>query len=443
MKMVFFISISLLCASLFAATEVEQASSYNMALAHSLLAAKNACNAPTRLPSFDDIFFLADARIVSFIPQVGNTTSDLSFASVLWSWSSDFPSAARFSIREDERCPAGEIRYSTPSNPSLSGALSYLYGNSTETLALSSASANPIPLNLSANKLTDADFLQPFAPLSLTLHATISIAYSFSKSSYSYQCVSMDGYTGCGCEENYYQGFRTFQRSFSDARNFSVEVGPNSLLWLNPPLSSRLTGDEDSKVALFARRLPANISLVFKGKEIATVQPYSFSMRTGPCGEAIVDREFSFSPSKAAAAGVFMNTSAPIFPSQLVEKNASYFPFYLKFPWRADAGKANFTIIYEDAFSHQQEFSREFSVREPMPFFPSSSVAGGEGAMEKSATDGSCAMEKRKASDEATAAAYPARAQPGAFPDFSLVAVAFALPLAIGAAAFVRRLEWL
>jgi|GEM_PF-1164843 len=439
--------ILVLFAPLFSVAEVEQASSQNIALAPSLLGAENACGAPSQLPSADDIFSVADARIVSLIPQVGNATSDLANASVLWSWSATFPQEARFSIRDDERCPAGEIRYFSPSSPSLSGALSYSYGNSTETLPLSSSSANPIPLDLTASKLADADFLQPFASLSLILRADLSIAYSFSKSTYSYRCSDMDGYTGCGCEKNYNDGFRTFKRSLSDARNFSVEVGPDSLLWLNPPLSSRLAGDEDGKVALFARRLPANLSLAFRGKEIASAQPYAFSVATGPCGEAIVGREFS--PPDSAAAGVFINASAPIFPSQLVGKNASYFPFYLQFPWQADAGKANFTIVFEDAFSNKQVFSRDFSVREPTPFSSSPGTAGEGGAIElcsgttARACQGQGAMEKREASDDATSAAYPTRQQQAAFPDFSIIAVAFAFPLAIGALALSRRLEWL
>ena len=430
MRMAFLLFIIVLFAPLFSVAEMGQASSQNTALAPSLLGAENACSAPSRLPSEDDIFSVADARIVSLIPQVGNTTSDLANASILWSWSAAFPSEARFSIRDEARCPAGEIRYFSPSSPTLSGALSYSYGNSTETLPLSATSANPIPLNLSATKLADADFLQPFASLSFILRADLSIIYSFSKSSYAYRCSDMDGYTGCGCEKNHDNGFRTFKRSLSDARNFSVEVGPNSLLWLNPPLSSRLAGNGDGKVALFARRLPANLSLAFRGKEIANAQPYSFSVATGPCGEAIVGREFSSSDD--AATGVFINTSAPIFPSQLVDKNASYLPFYLEFPWQADAGRANFTIVFEDAFSHQQIFSREFSVREPTPFSSLPGAAGEGGA-----------MEKREASDDATSAAYPTRQQQAAFPDFSIIAVAFAFPLAIGALALSRRLEWL
>ena len=422
------LSLLLLCAPLFAVAEIEQASSSNMALAPLLLGAKNACNAPSRMPSGDDIFSVADARIVSLVPQVGNATSDLSNASVLWSWSADFPAEAGFSIKEDERCPAGEIRYYAPSFPSLFGTLSYLYGNSTEMLALFSNGANPIPLNLSAGKLSGADFLQPDASLSLALHANISVAYSFSKSVYSYRCSSKDGYTSCGCEAEYSHGLRIYQRSVFDARNFSVEVGPNSLLWLNPPLSSRLSGAEVGKVALFARRLPANLSLVFQGKEIASVQPYSFSVGTGICGSAIVDREFS--PSQAVPPEVFINISGPLFPSQLVDKNASYVPFYFEFPWHADSGKANFTIFFEDAFSNWEAYSREFSVREPTPFSPSSVSAGSNGA-----------MEEREASDAATAAAYPSRAQQGEFPDFSLIAVAFVLPLAIWAAALCRHLE--
>ena len=428
MRMALFLSLALLCVPIFAVLEVEQAASFNIAIAHSLLGAKNACGAHLRVPTEDDIFSVADARIVNLIPQVGNATSDLSNASALWSWSADFPKDARFSIRGDVRCPAGEILYFAPSHQSLSGTLSYSYGNSTETLAISSNGANPISLNLSAGKLTDADFLQPLAPLSMFLSATITVYYSFAKNAYSYSCSSMDGYTGCGCEMDYSTGVRTFKRSVSDTRNFSVEVGPNSLLWLNPPLSSRLSGNGTGKMALFARRLPANISLVFQGKEIASVQPYSFSAGAGPCGEAIVDR--GFSPSKEISTGVSINTSAPIFPSQLVDKDASYMPFYLEFPWRADSGKTNFTIICDDAFSNKQSFSREFSVREPTPFAPQPDSYGGGGS-----------LEKRQASDGATAAAYPARVQQGSFPDFSLIAAAFALPIAIAAASLARRLE--
>ncbi|MFA5929893.1 MAG: hypothetical protein WC861_03340 [Candidatus Micrarchaeia archaeon] len=425
-----YFSLLLLCAPIFAAAAVGQASSQNIALAPSLLGAANACGAPERLPSAGDIFSVADARIVSLVPQVSNATTDLQNASAIWSWSASFPPSARFSIRDDMRCPAGEIRYFAPSSPSLSGELSYRYGNSTTALLLSSSGPNPAPLNLSSAKLAGADFLQPFAPLSLSLSATISVSYSFAKSGYSYRCTSMGGYTGCGCEVDYSQGIRAFHRTVSDARNFSVEVGPDSVLWLNPPLSSRLSGNGTGRVALFARRLPASISLVSNGREIASVQPYLFSAGTGPCGEAIAGREFS--PPPQAASGVFINAGAPIFPYQLVDKNASYVPFYLEFPWHASAGKANFTIIIEDAFSRKQEFPREFSVREPAPFSSPGAPGGSIGA-----------MAKRQASDGVAAAAYPSRQQQGAFPDFSIVAAAFALPFAIGAAALARRLAWL
>jgi len=430
MRTAIFVPLFLLCASLSAATEVEMASDHNTALAPSLLGAKNACNAPSRAPTNDDIFSVADARIVSLIPQVGNATADLPNASVVWSWSADFPKEARFPILDDDRCPEGEIRYFAPSAPSLAGELSYSYGNSNETIALSSDGKNPAPLGLGAGKLSEADFLQPFARLSLALNASISVDYSFSKSSHSYGCTSINGYVACGCERNYAQGIRTFARNVSDARNFSVEVGPNSLLWLNPPLSSRLSGAENGKMVLFARRLPADISLVFRGREIASVRPYSFSTMAGPCGQAVVERVFS--PSGRGSTEASIRRGGPIFPSQLVEKDASYIPFYLEFPWRAEAGKANFTVICEDAFQGRQNFSREFYVREPEPFSPSSGATGGKGA-----------MEKREASDHETAAAYPARAPQGAFPDFSIMALAFAFPLAIGAAALCRHLEWL
>ncbi|MFA6214862.1 MAG: hypothetical protein WC717_06340, partial [Candidatus Micrarchaeia archaeon] len=119
------IFIILICAPLFAVSEVEEAAFRNAMLAQPLLGAANACNAPARTPTADDIFYVAGIRIVSLIPQAGNATSDLSNASALWSWSADFPQEARFSIREDGRCPAGEIRYYAPSAPSLSGAISY------------------------------------------------------------------------------------------------------------------------------------------------------------------------------------------------------------------------------------------------------------------------------------------------------------------------------
>ncbi|MFA6907890.1 MAG: hypothetical protein WC263_03610 [Candidatus Micrarchaeia archaeon] len=430
MRLAPFIPLILLCAPLFAAAEVDQASSRNAALAPFLLGAANACGAPPRAPTADSPFSVADARVVSLIPQAGNATTDLANTSALWSWSASFPPEARFSIREDERCPAGEIRYFSPSPPSLSGTLSYSYGNSTETLALSSAGPNPAPLSLPSAKLADADFLQPFAALSISLSARIFVSYSFAKSGYSYRCSSVGEYVGCGCEMAYGSGIRTFAQEVSDARNFSVEVGPDSILWLNPPLSSRLAGGGDGKVALFVRRVPANISLFFRGREIASVQPYSFPTGAGPCGEAAVGREFS--PSQGASSGIFMNASGPIFPSQLVGKNASYVPFYLQFPWQAEAGKANFTVILEDAFSNRQNFSREFFVRQPAPFSPAPDSPGSGGA-----------MERRKASGSATAAAYPPRTQAGEFPDFSPIAAAFALPIAIGAAMLARRLEWL
>jgi hypothetical protein len=237
----------------------------------------------------------------------------------------------------------------------------------------------------------------------------------------------MGDYAACGCERSFSSGTRTFAREASHSRNFSVEVGPVSFLWLNPPLSSRLAGNGTGKLALFARRLPAGISLAFRGKEIASARPYSFSVRTGECGEQIVERQFS--PAQVSPTA-FINASEPIFPPQLVVKNASYVPFYLEFPWHAGAGRGNFTIIFEDAFSHRQAFAREFFVREPRPFSPSPGAPQSGGA-----------MEARAASGEASAAAYPARAQQGAFPDFSPIAAAFAIPIALLAAALARRLE--
>jgi len=411
---------------------VEQASAYNLALAPSLLGAQNACNAPVRTPSEESIFSVADARIVAVVPQVGNTTSDLANASLLWSWSASCPLQARFSIREDGRCPAGEIIYFSPSAPSFSGELSYKYGNSTETVPLSPHSQNPVQLGLDAGKLAEEDFAAPFAGLSASLSGTILVSYSFSKSEYSYGCSGANGYSWCGCSLGRTAGTRVFSVPVSHARNFSVETGPVSLLWLNPPLQSRLSGSGEGKLAFFARRLPANISFVFSGREIAFVQPYSFSTRIGQCGERAVEREFA--PAGSASA----NSSAPIFPSQLVEKNASYLPYYVQFNWSAQPGRSEFSVLFEDAFSHQENFTRNFSVRQAAQASP-----GSFGPPFESAAGPAGAMGRQPADDDSTGAAYPAQQTQSSYPGFSLLAAAFALPLAIGAAALCRRLEWL
>jgi hypothetical protein len=422
--------IILLCSCLSCVPDVETAYSHNLALAPSLIGAKNACHAQERTPSDGDLFVVADARIVSILPQAGNVTSDLSNASILWSYSASFPPQARFSIGQDARCPAGEIRYFSPSPISFSGTLSYHYGNSSETLQLSSLGPNPVPLNLSEGKLTEGDFSNPYASLQVFLDASISVAYQFSKTHYSYGCTGIGGgYIGCGCTLSREMGVRTFQKSISHARNFSVEAGPVFALWLNPPLASRLDGAGEGKVAFFARRMPARISFSFAGMQVGKAQPYSFSMHTGVCGEKIAEREFNME-----SGDVFLNTSAPLFPFQLVGKNASYIPFYAEFPWAASAGKAEFETVFQDAFSHEQVFLRNFTVRRPAEFLEYGSAR---------APILSGAMETRSATDDATASAYPPQQQSAAFPDFSVLAVAFSAPLCIGAFAICRHLQWL
>lgn len=425
-----------LCSCSSAVPSVEQAGAYNLALAPLLLGAQNACNAPVRTPSEENIFSVADARIVALVPQVGNTTSDLANASLIWGWSASFPQQARFPVREDERCPAGEIIYFSPSAPSFSGELSYRYGNSTETVQLSSHSPSPVPLSLGAGKLAEADFAAPLANLSISLDGTISVSYSFSKSAYSYGCSGSNGYSWCGCSLGSAQGTRAFSTPLSHARNFLVETGPVSALWLNPPLQSRLSGSGEGKLVFFARRLPASISFSFAGREIANSSLYLFSTRTGQCGEQAVEREFV--PSGSA----FANSSAPIFPSQLVEKNASYFPFYVQFNWSAQPGRSEFAILLEDAFSSQEKFARNFSVRQ-VTQLPSAGQPAAFGPLSGPAAGPSGAMGQHPADDDSTGAAYPSQQKQAAYPDFSLLAAAFALPLAIGAAALCRRLEWL
>jgi hypothetical protein len=430
-------TIAVLCSSAWAVLEVEQASAHNLALSPSLLGAKNACGSPQRAATEANIFTVADARIVSIIPSVGNTSSDLAGPALLWSWSASFPLEASFPVPSGVHCPAGSIRYFSPSSPSFSGELSYSYGNFSGSWPLSSASPNPVLLNLSEGKLSGESFATPFVPLPISLAGTISLTYQFLKSSYSYSCVEADGYIGCGCEMQSESGARTFSTPVFHSRNFSVEAGPVEMLWLNPPLSSRLEGNGTGKISFFARRMPANISFSFAGTHLGFARPYSFSLHPGNCGELVAERELSLSGS------VFLNSSEPIFPSQLVGQNASYVPFYAEFAWQARAGKGEFSTIFEDAFSHAETFSKNFSVRAPLQL---SGSAGRPGAIEPfsgTAARSSGAMEQVAAGDGMTTAAMVAPEKQSAFPDFAVLAVAFALPLAIGAAALCRRLEWL
>ena len=431
-----------LCSCAYATAEVEDASSFNLALAPSLLGAKNACNAPARAISADDIFSVAEARIVSLVPQVGNVTSDLTNSSLLWSWSAGFANETNFSVRQDPRCPDGAIRYFSPSSPLFSGRLSYTYGNATETVGLPPFGKNPMPLNLSHDKLLPENYSSLFAPLSVSLDATISVSFRYVKSFYSYGCTSFsNGYAGCGCSLGSEAGTRIFQKNVSHARNFSVETGPVSVLWINPPLSSRLEGAGIGKVAFFSRRMPANITFSFAGERLGSVQPYFFSTHTGQCGEKIVEREFL--PGKG---GVFLNKSEPLLPYQLVEKNASYLPFYAAFPWDADAGNAEFEIIFEDAFSHNQRFLRNFSVRRPTEV----SLRADDDGLAKNSPgtpppplEQGSAMKQFPATKDGTAAAYMASQPVAPFPDFPMLAAAAALPLAICALFVCRKLEWL
>lgn len=407
-----------------------QASAHNLALAPSLLGAKNACAAQERAFTGEDILTVADARLVAIIPSVGNSTSDLAAPALLWSWSASFPQEALFAVPSDPHCPSGSIRYFSPSSPSFSGWLSYSYGNLSAGAPLSSGGPNPVQLNLTGGKLDGEALAAPFAPLPISLSGTILVTYQFLKSYYSYYCTEINGYVGCGCEMQSESGARTFSAPVSHSRNFSVETGPVEMLWLNPPLSSRLEGNGTGKAAFFARRMPASISFSFAGSRLGSVQPYSFSLHKGECGELSAEREFSPSGS------VFLNASGAIFPSQLVGQNASYVPFYAEFPWQAKAGRGGFSTIFEDAFSHEEVFAKNFSVRAPQQ---PQSADGQPGAIEPF----SGAMGQVAATGDRTTAAMVAPEKEAAFPDFAVLAAAFALPLAIGAAAMCRRLEWL
>ena len=178
--------------------------------------------------------------------------------------------------------------------------------------------------------------------------------------------------------------------------------------WLNPPLQSRLDGGGNGEALLFARRMPASVSVFSDGKAVGSALPYEFSVEEGGCGELSVRAGFA-----PIGDNMEMNKSAgPLFPFQLVEENASYLPFYVRFGWNETRGRKKVEIAYEDWFSHAFNFTREFSVRNPESFSP-----GGYGGE----------MTFRQADDRTAAAAYPSGAAGGAPVDFAAFAAGFAL----------------
>lgn len=410
------------CGILGAVSEADEATGYNLAIAGQLLGTENACGAQERLPTENDVFQVASIDAVALIPQIDNATSDLSSPSLLWSWSAAFPQDVSFQIPGSDDCPDGELALYLPTDATLKeAALRYSYGNSSRQQGINGSGPNPIRLDLNASHLLEIDYAGVFANLSLNLSGKVSVTYNYKKTWFEKKCAQIGEYLGCGCEEGGEFGFRTYDKEVFDSRNFSVEAGHVSELWLNPPLQKRLEGAEMARLAFFARRMPAKLSVFSGGREIASAMPYSFAIESGKCGEKTVRSNFQFQGNIALRQG------GALFPSQLVEKNAAYVPFYLEFPWEEEAGRKEVVLQYEDWFSHQQNFSSNFSVRRPEAF-----SASGNGS----------AILLRQGSDERTPAAYPSAEAAAALPDFSTIAALIAAPFLLllwGAAEWLAR----
>lgn len=410
----------LLCPFAYPAQEIDDAAEYNMGLAPSLLGAKNPCGAAESRIGENDVFSVAGVRLVTVMPMANNVTSDLSSPKVLWSWFAVYPERATFATPSEDGCPAGKLEIYNPGNPALkNAALRYKYGSLEREVPLASAGPNPVVLDLNGSRLAEDGHARLYANLSLKLEGEIAVEYDYRKTAYRMVCRTGEAGTFCGCEPESTGGRRRYVKEVGDARGIHVETGPVEEVWLSPPLQTRLSGNQKGKLLIFARRMPAKINISVGGRELGWSEPYRFSVADGGCGEKTVSGYFA--PMQQGLA-VGMNETA-VFPLQLVEKNAPYLPFYLEFGWREAAGGKEVSVEYEDWFSHTQNFTREFSVREPAAF----SLRGEEGA------DGI-----RFGSDSLSPAFYPAEEKPARLPDFSPLAALVALPF-FGAVYFLFR----
>ena len=410
----------LLCPLVFSVQEIIDAADYNTGLASALLGAENPCGAGERQISENDIFSVAGVRVITAMPLADNITSDLSAPEALWSWFAKFPKSATFASPSGNGCPSSVLELYAPQSPVLGNAkLSYRYGSAEKEVQLGSFGPNPVALDLNSGYLREEEFARLYANLSLEINGEISVVYSYRKTTYQKVCHTAAKGTFCGCEQKIDLGTRTYAKQASDARSFLVEIGPVEEVWLNPPLQKRLAGKQTGKFLIFARRMPAKINVSADGRELGWSEPYKFSVAAGECGERVVTS--SFLPRQN---GVEVKTNeTEICPFQLVGKNASYLPFYLDFGWDETAGKKRVNVEYEDWFLHGQNFSREFSVREPAAF----SSRGGEGT-----------GEIKQGSDSLSPAFYPAEEKTAPLPDFSPVAALVALPF-FGAIYFLSR----
>jgi len=411
--------------------EVDEASAHNLGLASSLLGAENACGYEARQPSADDVFSVANVTAVAIAPQAENITSDISQPKLLWSWSADYPENAIFPVESEAGCPMGRIEISNPANLKLkNGRLAYSYGNMTMLMNLHSNGPNPVLLDLNSSYLREEDYAGLFANLTVNLSGKASVAYSYEKYWYTYGCETDGEHVGCGCTPHADFGVKEYEKPVFDSRKFLVETGTVEKIWLNPPLGKRLSGKQDANLLLFARRMPAKITVWEGGGELARAAPYKFKLEDGKCGEKIV--AVGFSPQAENALVSAGNASE--FPRQLVEKDAAYLPIYLEFGLDSSAGRKNLTVEYEGWFLNQMNFSDEILVREPEAF-----ARGGEAGEEAEGAGG--AMVLRQGDDSRTPAAYPAEEKGFAQAPLSSFAAVFAIPFALGAIAIIRHLH--
>lgn len=425
----------LLCLSalVHAVQQIEDAAAFNTALAQGMLNLnENQCGFPERQPTEENIFSVAGIRAVSLMPQVDNTTSDRRNVTLLWSIAAKYPETATFSSPASQGCP-GFLNTLYIYNPGMlkfnDGNLKYAYGNSVMNVPLALTGPNPVQLLLDGSSLRDSDFETLFANLSANLSGRFSIDYTFRKTVWRVVCRPVIGGNGevggtvCGCESDTTGGTRTFATYVADNRNFSVETGPVSEFWVNPPLEKRLEGSQYGELIFFARRMPSEIIAAVDGKNLGGNAPYKYDVSTGVCGEQEVTSIFS-----PEGKNMVVNSSNQTYhPFQLVGKNASYLPFYVLFSWNETPGRKKMLLSFEDRFGFTENFTRNFSVRAPTPFVPSSDSGANEMAI-------------RKGSDTETPAAYPMPASGGTSPSLVPLAIVFALPVVLGAIAFIRQI---
>ncbi len=406
-------------------SQIEEASGYNRNIAGSLLGGKNSCAVEGRQATAENPFEVAEARLVGLIPMANNATSDLSNATLLWSYSASFPNSVSFPIEGGGGCPQGQYLLHSPSAARFEeGMLRYFYLGNEQEVGLFSNGPNPLSLQLGreGNGTAGFELDGAYALLSARVNGRIAVTYQFRKAAYSMQCQNVENGEGrfCGCQETVESGARVYAQEVEAHRDFWVETGPNSMLWLNPPLQARLEGNESAKVLLFERRMPSKISAYADGKLLGENYPYSFSVRAGSCGEKVVEARFM--PDNQG-----MNVSVgdgSVRPYQLVEKNAAYLPFFLQFGWPQGRGAVSSEILVEDWFSHQQHFGRNFSVRRPEAFSSNQTAA---------------AVATREADGSTSPAAFPpSLAGPGNYPDLSVIAPLLAVGVCLGAYGLVR-----